>query len=55
MSQAPGYESLIEDLRRLKLSTIRENLDAHLRLAQSKSLTYLEFLKGGKNPSTGVV
>ena len=46
MSQAKGYESLIDDLRRLKLSTIRENLDAHLRLAQSKSLTYLEFLKG---------
>ena len=46
MSQVKGYESLIKDLRRLKLSTIRENLDAHLRLAQSKSLTYLEFLKG---------
>jgi DNA replication protein DnaC len=46
MSQAQGYESVIGDLRRLKLSTIRENLDAHLRVAQSKSLTYLEFLKG---------
>jgi DNA replication protein DnaC len=46
MSQAQGYESVIEDLRRLKLSTIRENLDAHLRVAQSKSLTYLEFLQG---------
>lgn len=46
MTQSTGYESVIEDLRRLKLSTVRENLDAHLRLAQSKSLTYLEFLKG---------
>ena len=46
MTQTNSYESVIEDLRRLKLSTIRENLDAHLRLAQSKSLTYLEFFKG---------
>jgi DNA replication protein DnaC len=46
MTQSSGYESVVEDLRRLKLSTIRESLDAHLRLAQSKSLTYLEFLKG---------
>jgi DNA replication protein DnaC len=46
MTQTNSYESVIEDLRRLKLSTIRESLDAHLRLAQSKSLTYLEFLKG---------
>jgi DNA replication protein DnaC len=46
MSQAKGYEVVIEDLRRLKLSTIRENLDDHLRIAQSKSLTYLEFLRG---------
>lgn len=46
MSQSSAYENLIEDLRQLKLSTIRHNLDAHLRLAQSKSLTYLEFLKG---------
>lgn len=46
MTQSTGYESVVEDLRRLKLSTIRESLDAHLRLAQSKSLTYLEFLKG---------
>lgn len=46
MTPVNGYEALIEDLRRLKLSTIRENLDAHLRLAQSKSLTYLEFLRG---------
>jgi DNA replication protein DnaC len=46
MSQVKGYEVVIEDLRRLKLSTIRENLDDHLRIAQSKSLTYLEFLRG---------
>ena len=46
MSQSTAYENLIDDLRQLKLSTIRQDLDAHLRLAQSKSLTYLEFLKG---------
>jgi len=46
MNQINSFESVIEDLRRLKLSTIRENLDAHLGVAQSKSLTYLEFLKG---------
>lgn len=46
MSQNPAYENLVDELRQLKLSTIRHNLDAHLRLAQSKSLTYLEFLKG---------
>ena len=40
------YEQIIEDLKRLKLATMRQNLDAHLRLAQSKSLTYLEFLQG---------
>jgi DNA replication protein DnaC len=46
MSQTTTYDDLMEDLRRLKLSTIRSNLDAQLRLAQSKSLTYLEFLRG---------
>ena len=46
MSPSTAYENLIDELRQLKLSTIRHNLDAHLRLAQSKSLTYLEFLKG---------
>ena len=47
MSGDPNdYEEIIEDLKKLKLATMRENLDAHLRLAQSKSLTYLEFLKG---------
>ena len=46
MSPSTAYENLIDDLRQLKLSTIRHDLDAHLRLAQSKSLTYLEFLKG---------
>ncbi len=46
MSQSTGYESIIEDLKKLKLSTIRHNLDDHLRLAQSKALTYLEFLQG---------
>jgi DNA replication protein DnaC len=46
MTSTNSYDAVIEDLRRLKLSTIRENLDTHLRLAQSKSLTYLEFFKG---------
>ncbi len=46
MSNAPSYEDLIADLRQLKLSTMRQTLDDHLRLAQSKSLTYLEFLRG---------
>ena len=46
MSPSSAYENLIADLRQLKLSTIRHHLDAHLSLAQSKSLTYLEFLKG---------
>jgi DNA replication protein DnaC len=46
MSQTTAYDHLVEDLRQLKLSTIRCNLDAHLHLAQSKSLTYLEFLRG---------
>lgn len=47
MSGDPNdYDEIIEDLKKLKLATMRENLDAHLRFAQSKSLTYLEFLKG---------
>jgi DNA replication protein DnaC len=46
MSTTTAFEDLIGDLRRLKLSTMRQTLDDHLRLAQSKSLTYLEFLKG---------
>jgi DNA replication protein DnaC len=46
MSATAAFEELIGDLRRLKLSTMRQTLDDHLRLAQSKSLTYLEFLKG---------
>jgi DNA replication protein DnaC len=41
-----AFDELIGDLRQLKLSTMRQTLDDHLRLAQSKSLTYLEFLKG---------
>ena len=57
MSQSTAYENLIDDLRQLKLSTIRQDLDAHLRLAQSKSLTYLEFLKGhfANSPLKGMV
>ena len=39
-------DELIGDLRQLKLSTMSQTLDDHLRLAQSKSLNYLEFLKG---------
>ena len=46
MTSSPSYEDVIADLRQLKLSTMRQTLDDHLRLAQSKSLTYLEFLKG---------
>lgn len=46
MANIGSYEEIIEDLKKLKLSTIRHNLDDHLRLAQSKSLTYMEFLKG---------
>lgn len=46
MTSDTAYENLVDELRQLKLSTIRHHLDAHLRLAQSKSLTYLEFLKG---------
>lgn len=43
---AGNYERIMEDLKRLKLATIRTHLDDHLRLAQSKSLTCLEFLQG---------
>jgi DNA replication protein DnaC len=46
MSGGDPYAGILEDLKQLKLATIRQNLDSHLRLAQSKSLTYLEFLKG---------
>jgi DNA replication protein DnaC len=40
------HEDVIEHLKSLKLSTIRMTLDDHLRLGQSKTLTYLEFLHG---------
>jgi hypothetical protein len=40
------FASTCEYLKRLKLATIRENLDDHLRVAQAKSLTWLEFLHG---------
>lgn len=46
MTSTPAYEDIVQDLKKLKLSTIRRCLDDHLRLAQSKTLTYLEFLKG---------
>lgn len=40
------YEGVQDVLRRLKLPTIRETLDDHIRVAQSKSLTHLEFFNG---------
>lgn len=40
------FESTCDHLKRLKLATIRENLDDHLRVAQAKSLTLLEFVHG---------
>lgn len=40
------FANTCEYLKRLKLATIRENLDDHLRLAQAKSLSHLEFFHG---------
>ncbi len=46
MSSTGIFEETIENLKKLKLPAIREELDDRLRLAQSKSLTHLEFLYG---------
>lgn len=40
------YDQLTEGLKRLKLSTIRNNLEDYLRLAESETMTHLEFLNG---------
>ena len=41
-----SYKEVIEGLKRLKLSTIRQHLDDYLRLAESRSMSHLEFLTG---------
>ena len=46
MTSTHTFERTRQNLKQLKLATLREGLDDHLRLAQSKSLTYLEFLHG---------
>ncbi|HOK45372.1 MAG TPA: IS21-like element helper ATPase IstB [Bryobacteraceae bacterium] len=46
MNRADCYEDVVADLKALRLSSIRRHLDDHLRLAQSQSLTYIEFLRG---------
>jgi len=46
MTSSTTFDKTLENLTKLKLSTLREHLDDHLRMAQSKSLTFLEFLHG---------
>ena len=46
MNQQEMYEVLQGHLKTLKMPTIRSELDNHMRLAQAKSLTYLEFVHG---------
>lgn len=41
-----SYTEVIDGLKRLKLSTIRQHLDDYLRLAESRSMSHLEFLTG---------
>jgi DNA replication protein DnaC len=41
-----SYSEVIEGLKRLKLSTIRHHLDDYLRLAETRSMSHLEFLTG---------
>ena len=43
---SPDFEKVSQGLTRLKLPHLRVHLDDHLRLAQAKTLTYLEFLTG---------
>lgn len=40
------YEEVIEGLKQLKLSTIRTSLDNYLRLAESSSISHLDFFNG---------
>lgn len=40
------YDKVIEGLKRLKLSTIRANLEDYLRLAETRSISHIEFLNG---------
>ena len=42
---AQVYEDVQEMLKALKLSTLRQELDECLRLAEAKSLSHLEFLR----------
>ena len=41
-----SYEQVMAALSVLKLATMRGELDTHLRLAESKGLSHLEFLRG---------
>lgn len=43
---AAVYEEICAGLKRLKLSTVRKNLEDYLRMAESRSLSCLEFLNG---------
>ena len=44
MSGHASFEEVIAHLKTLRLATLRECLEAHLREAQAQSLTHLEFL-----------
>ena len=46
MTQVDLFAETSQNLKRIKLGNIRVNLEDHLRVAQAKSLTYLEFLHG---------